>query len=263
MGVMKFEMRRAFKNPWLWVSLTMGLIIALLDIITFCKGNKGNTSAILVQAWLGTDYRYVFNTLFYTLMPILACIPYAGSYFTDMKDGYDRNICIKCSRKNYVIAKMTAVYTTAFVAVVVPLFVDLFIVAGLFPDTRPNKLTFMTSGIMDHNLFPHLFNEYPSVYCLVYIFIDGMFGGLLGIMSVFISEWVRYMFNALVFPLVLYTLSTQIYLDTLKGSWSLMDMVNPNQEVLIYPYQPVLVFVVLAAVCISVTLIRAARRDIC
>ena len=55
MNIFKFEMRRAFKNIWLAVSVAIGTLIGLADIVLYLKQYGHKADCALIQIWLGTD----------------------------------------------------------------------------------------------------------------------------------------------------------------------------------------------------------------
>ena len=102
--VIIFELKRAFHGIGMKISLLLGMMVCILDLSLFYFQYGAPNGMILIQAWIGTDYQFAYNSLFYVLMPILACLPYAGSYFTDIDSGYEKNICIRTSRLSFLIA---------------------------------------------------------------------------------------------------------------------------------------------------------------
>ena len=108
MRVLRFEMTRAFRNKWLAVSIALGTLIGLADIWLNVSQYGFNRGRALIQTWIGTDYQFAYNSLFYVLLPLIACFPYAGSCYQDQKTGYESSICIKTSRLSYMIAKEAA-----------------------------------------------------------------------------------------------------------------------------------------------------------
>lgn len=262
MRTLKFEMNRAFHGKWLYISILLGTIIAALDLGLFRIVYGSDKGKVLIQAWLGTNYQFVYNSLFYVLMPLFACLPYAGTYFSDMDSGYDRNICVKTSRFSYMMSKCVASFASGFVAVSIPLLLDLYGAAGLYPDGKPDKLSFLTAGIIDSYLFPELFNGRPWIYILLFIFIDGMFAGLFAVMSVCISRWSRNRFSAVMFPFVVYVLTGVVLDGVSDGCWSVLQMVNPEQPSVTYMYQMVVVYMFTACVSVMVTWFYSRRRDV-
>ena len=93
MNTIKFELYRAFHSRNFVISLLIGSLICALDLITFIV-MFGFNGRYLIDAWIGTDFPFAFNVMFFALLPVLACLPYGGSLFYDVKTGYDKNICV-------------------------------------------------------------------------------------------------------------------------------------------------------------------------
>ena len=64
MNIFKFEMQRAFKNIWLAVSVAIGTLIGLADIVLYLKQYGHKADCALIQIWLGTDYHFAYNSLY-------------------------------------------------------------------------------------------------------------------------------------------------------------------------------------------------------
>lgn len=133
MRVLRFEIGRAFKNIWFISSAAAGTVIGIADCVLFLKIHvNSNEEWSLSQIWLGTDYQFAFNSIFFALLPLIACLPYASTCYSDIKSGYERTVCVKTLRINYVIAKAVAVSLSGAAAVAIPLLIDLFVAAGLW-----------------------------------------------------------------------------------------------------------------------------------
>ncbi len=258
----KFELKRAFDSIGTKISLILGSVIVLLDLITFYLQFRSEGDKILIQAWIGTDFQFAYNGLFYIVFPIIACLPYAGSYYDDIFSGYDKNICTRISRTQYMLAKGVAVYISAFVCSVIPLLADLFIAAGLYPNALPNKLDFLSAGIIDCNRFPRLFHEKPSIYCLVFILIGGLFAGALGLVSVAIAKFCKSRFAAVVAPFVVYILTGVIMINETGHSLAVMEMINPLQRCLTSTAQMCIVYLLIVAASVSAIWYFGRKRDI-
>lgn len=237
-----YELRRAFESAGTKISLLLGCFVAMLDLITFYLQYKSTEDKILIQAWLGTDFQFAYNSLFYVLFPIIACLPYAGSYYQDIKSGYDKNICTRISRRQYMFAKCIAVYVSAFFCTVVPLLINLFIAAGLYPNNPPEKLNFLSAGIIDCHRFPVLFSEKPLIYALVFILLNGLFAGALGMISLAVARVCKSQFAAVIIPFVLYIVTGVIMVGQNGHSISVMEMINPIQRYIATMEQMCIVF---------------------
>lgn len=229
--ILRFELKRAFINVNFVISILIGMLICFADIVLFISNFGISTEHILIQGWIGTDFQFFGNSLYYILLPVIACLPFAGSHFEDMQSGYEKNICIKTSKRHYLMAKNLAVALSGFASVSLPLALDLFIMAGLYPNWKPEKLTFLCAGIIDIKPFAELFNTHPALYALVFILLAGLLGSLLGLMSLSVSRWCRSFFSVTVFPFAIYTILSVVFVsETGENIMSIMEMVNPLQR---------------------------------
>ncbi len=257
-----FELRRAFDSIGTKISVLIGSIIVLLDLITFFVQYGSPGKKLLIQAWIGTDFQFAYNGLFYIVFPIIACLPFAGSYYEDIVSGYDKNICTRISRTQYMIAKCIAVYASAFACTVIPLLGNLFIVAGLYPNALPDKLDFLSAGVIDCHRFAVLFNQHPLLYCLVFTLVDGLFAGALGLVSLAVTRVCKSQFAAVVTPFVIYIMTGVLMTGESGHSASVMEMVNPCQRYVATMAEMCTVYLFIAAVSISVIWYFGRKRDI-
>lgn len=263
MNVLRFELSRAFQNKWLYISVGIGSMIGILDLILFNSMYRTDGNTSLTQAWIGTNYQFAYNLIYYILLPVFACMPYAGSYFTDITSGYEKNILVKISRIRYMTAKLLTVFASAFVSVVTPLLLNLFLAAGLYPDNKPERLSFLVAGVVDSQMFPELYGTHPVLYSLLFTLIDGLFGGLFGIMSVCVCRWTDSSFSTIVMPFVLYVVSGEVMSTKYGGVLSLTQMLNPVQSGgLIRWYHMLLLYVAIITVCLILMWLSSSRRDV-
>ena len=262
MKALKLELYRAFQSRTFFVSLLIGLVICILDLVTFCVQFGTSGSKFLLQAWIGTDYQFAYNEMFYVLLPVLACLPYGGSLYNDIKSGYDKNICVKTSRLNYAVSKSVAVFLSAFVSVALPLGLNMFAAAGIFPDFTPERLEFMSIRVLDRNLFAMANNDHPALYCLIFILLDGVFAGVIALTSLSISKLVKSHFTAVVTPMVIVIISGMLLQGDERGNWSVMDMLNPRQHVTTLWYQMLIVFLIILAVNAAAIWITSRKRAV-
>lgn len=258
----KFELSRAFRDKYFVISLLIGGIIATLDIVTFYTQYIEPKNAILIQAWIGTDFAFAYHSLYYILLPVIACLTYGGSHYMDMSTGYDKNILLRMKRSYYLLSKMIAVFVSAFLSVAIPLLSNLFIVAGIYRNELPERLTFTTAGIIDSQRFPVLFSERPVIYCLLFIMIGGMFGGVLGLISVMVSRWCRSAFSAIMFPFVLYTVTGVLLKNTNGTSYAVQDVIDPLQAYTVNTKVMIIYFVAMFLISVLIIWFGERKRDI-
>ncbi len=232
-NIFKFELRRAVESKGFYISLLLSHLLVILDMLFYVRNNADEECyKIAIAAWLGTDFQFAYNPLFFVLFPILAALPFAGSYYTDLKSGYIKNICIRVSRKDYYRAKYSATFLSGAISVMLPLMVSLMLSMAVYPMQRPEKLSFATVGILDANLFGCLFHQCPVLYCILFILLDGMFAGMVAVFSICVAEHVESYFSAITTPFTVYVLSgVALSGNTVVGS--LMEIINPLQPIVL------------------------------
>ncbi|MBR6666437.1 MAG: hypothetical protein IKL22_12070 [Lachnospiraceae bacterium] len=263
MKIVIFECRRAFREKSFRISLLLSSMLVLTDLHLFWSEFGTSPNKVVIQAWIGTDYMYACNSLFYVLLPVFACLPYAGSYFADCKSGYDKNICVRVSRMEYFWGKVSSVFLTGFCAVAFPLILNLFLVAGLFPNHSVEKLEFLAAAIKDSHLFSLLFYQKPHLYALIFILIDGLIGGLMGLISLSVTKACSTLFSAVMIPFLIYIVTGVLFQSsTESGHLSLMEMANPMQSYVTTAQKLIGTYLVVLLVTMCTTYIQAKGRDI-
>ena len=223
----KFEMKRSLQSLEFVIAVCIGMLIVMIDFILYAK-RFAYEGSVVFQAWVGTDYQMPYGVMYGTLLPVLGALPFAGSYFLDLKSGYIKNICLKSSRKEYYVAKSISVFCSAALAVMIPYFVNLFLVMGLYPLRKPEKLLHNAIGVQYINVLSDAYALNPVLYIVFYIILDGAFAGMLAIFSVCISEWLESYFSVIVLPYIVVLLSGVIFPDAGKAGWSVYSMLLPG-----------------------------------
>ncbi len=209
-SLLKIELRRAFfNNTWFLSAVLLGLIITgsqLLQTVVpvACNLDKYmNRPGYLFSRWIGGALMGVQPFLYYLLLPVIAVLPYAGSFFEDKKDGYLKNILIRAEKKNYLAAKYLAVFLSGGTAVVIPLLANFAVTALLLPAIRPQPTTALYA-IGAASLWCDLFYTHPFVYVFLYLMIDFIFGGFIAAVALAVSYSAEHWFTVLFFPFLFY-----------------------------------------------------------
>ena len=265
MKAVKFEFKRMLHERNLKISLIISMIVIIMDIFEFYMqrvefGDISNTK--LIQAWIGTDYQFAFNSLFYILLPVIACLPYGGSLYQDRNSGYDKNLLINATRKQYLLAKAVVVYISAFAAVAIPLLLNLFISAGLYRNERPEPFTYMSVVGIDRNMFPVLLNEHPVIYCLIYIAIDGVFAGAMGLLSMAVTGFCRSAFTVIMCPFILYIVTGAMLISGDGTTSGLFEGLNPLQSYCITYQKLLIIYALMMFVATGFIWIFNRKRDV-
>ena len=96
--MIKTELERAFKSWSLWLALIIGMGLSIAQIITriipaamnplmgYMPDNATLMPISAFQVWIGNGVSFEYS-LFIRLIPILAAMPYAVTYLSDIKSG--------------------------------------------------------------------------------------------------------------------------------------------------------------------------------
>lgn len=261
--MIRFEFYRAFRSRGFYIALFAGLGIAAADILLFYQTfQKELDTKVFFQAWIGTDYQFVMNGLFYILLPVLAALPFAGTYYEDIKSGYLKNILLSTSRRSYYTAKAVVVFTMGAITVMIPLFVDMMAVMTIYPLRAPERLEFLSVGILDANLFSDLYARSTVLYVLVYILFDGMYAGALALFGICVAEHVESLFSTVVLPFAGYIIWSTVMLENYEGRFSMVEMLNPQQRVVSTYLQAAGFFIGLMAVAVTWIIGKGRRKNV-
>ena len=106
----KLELKKAFRSPWFFLSLAVLLLCALMSTVYsidsyqnilrngfphyFENGkmtvNEYYATWNCYQKWIGSELVSLASTLFFTLLPVCAVLPYASAFHQERKVGYLR-----------------------------------------------------------------------------------------------------------------------------------------------------------------------------
>ncbi len=213
--MLKIEISRAFKNKALIFSLIIGTAIAsaqiLFRVIPLSKEideylfyNKPMAHiGWLFCAWIGGNLASPENYLFYLLLPMLATIPFADSFYCDRKSGYIKNVFIRAKKSHYYISKYIATFISGGIAIFIPLLTNLAISSLILPSMLPQASAGFFA-VNNTSMWGELFYTHPYIYIFLYMIIDFIFGGLFATISLVVGFIAEQRFIALISPFIIY-----------------------------------------------------------
>lgn len=212
--IMRSELSRAFTSKGFFLSVAIGVIITLvyffhyvfpIDLELLVSGYNGKTDpqypGILYNLWFGGRYAAAEKQMFFLVLPLLAALPFADSYFQDLRGGYIYNVCLRADKKHYFTAKYLAVFLSGGTAVTLPLLANFLLCSMFLPSMKPEVVN---AYIRIDSSFPHLFFSYPVLYVLLYLAIIFVFSGLLACLSLVATRHLGYAFLVLLAPFAVY-----------------------------------------------------------
>lgn len=272
--MIRSECSRAFTSKGFFLSVGIGFVITLVyffhyvlpvDLGAMVNGYGGKTDpeypGILYNLWFGGRYACLEKQLFFLILPLLAALPFADSYFHDLRGGYLYNVCLRTDKKHYFAAKYLAVFLSGGTAVTLPLLANFLLCSMFLPSMKPEVTN---AHILVYSSFPHLFFSYPVLYVLLYLAIIFVFSGLLACFGLYATRHLGYAFLVLLAPFAVY-LFISSGLNLIGGmelhAWQPIKFLDPAFErdaklsILIEG-------VLLLAVTVVGFVIRQPRRDV-
>ena len=241
-SMIKLELKRAFTSRGLLLSLAIGCLIAVIhvifNVVPAARDLNGymalnlpmSDPAWLYSYWMGGNGNDVEGYLFYLILPILATLPFADTFFTDCRGGFVKNVCIRVRRGRYYFAKYLATVLSGGAAVVLPLALN-FLLSCLLLPSLAQQAAASFSGICDISPFSGLYYTLPLVYVLIYLVIDFLFAGLIASLALVTSQVVENRFLVLLSPFLIYLFVFSLCNLIGEVSWEPFNFLQPS-----YPY---------------------------
>ncbi|MBQ7345414.1 MAG: hypothetical protein IJW45_05055 [Oscillospiraceae bacterium] len=185
-NTLRVELRKASRSKLLWTALLLGCAFLALDLyesyinIQQAIDNtqrseelglgKGYLGYSLFSSWCGIAGGTYGSALFLTVWPVLAAMAYGWSYNDERIAGVYDQIAVRVGPRRYFLAKHTAVFVSGGIAVMVPMLLDLLVMALFYPATDPVYLR-------DCNFLCALNYASPWAFSLARCLIYFLFGG--------------------------------------------------------------------------------------
>ncbi|MGN0056536.1 MAG: hypothetical protein ACI360_08885 [Atopobiaceae bacterium] len=188
--LVRMELQKAFRNPWLVVALSIAIALAVYSAVgdILARYNYGigkydykylsPSPDSCFRYWISMDFIQPTSTLLFHLLPLLAVIPYAWSFRTELQSGYLMQVTSRQTLGRYLTAKGIAVFLTGASVAMVPLVVNFLILACFVPAYMPDITAVIYIGIDDEDLWSWFLYNLPLIYVLLYTLLAGVLSGL-------------------------------------------------------------------------------------
>ncbi|MDR0515287.1 MAG: hypothetical protein LBG81_09055 [Coriobacteriaceae bacterium] len=268
MGILRIELGRAFLNRWFAAALGLASAIVVAHV-AFSIMPAAAEQQMYVEGvgfplsvfnrWIGGWPGTVFPTLYFFILPLLVCLPFSATLYSDTRTGYDGQVATRVSRRRYYYSKAAAAFLSGMAVAVVPLVLDFYLTALFLPLVMPEP----ASGLFP--IFPY--STWSDIYYTNAFLYTGMFLALIAGASGLIA-CVPLLFSRLLGNGVL-VLCSSLFLDTIAnyliGSTDLKFLVpsvfmRPDQPYYGFDGIQVALFVCGLAALELVALYRMAKR---
>lgn len=137
--------------------------------------------------------------VFMYMFPILAALPFAASYCSEKKSGYEKNVVTRTSRKNYFRSKYWATFISGGISVAIPFLFSFMWIFTMMKYREPISASQapMVSGT---SFMCVLYFTHPFIYCLIFLVAIFVFGGFFATTSLSISQLTGNIFTILLVP---------------------------------------------------------------
>lgn len=214
--LLSMEIKKAVRNKFFCISLAAGMFFSLLSAIYSIEnymtlreelgqiqGNPMLQAFGLYNMWIGGECNSVGFVLFYSLLPILATLPYGWGHSMDRKVGYDKMLMIRTGRLPYFLSKYTAAFVSGGLAIVLPLLMNFIGTACFIPAVKPSILYDIYYPIHCGSLWSELFFSKPLLFVLCYLILDFLFAGLFACVGITISFFSEKLLTSVLMPYLL------------------------------------------------------------
>lgn len=210
----KLELYRAFHNAGFPIAVFLGSIITVFQFVFRVLPEMNNivdTNSNLsyplsvFNTCLMLDLGGFYSYLYYNAIILIAVIPFGVSYYTDLREGYIKNVYTRMDRKGYLIGKYIAVFVSAGFVCVIPLILNLLLTSMVMPSLLPQAATgrFSIGGFA---MLKEVFYTHPWIYIGIYLLIDFVMTGLFGCMTLVVTKFVYNRYIVLFVPFLLFIL---------------------------------------------------------
>lgn len=221
-----FELGRAFGSKWFKLALAFGLLLVVAQAATIVvpygisddwamwrSGYKNVYPISLYNSWFGMTGYSPFTTLFYLVIPILACLPYGWSLLSDESSGYRIQICTRDTTCHYIASKYMSSFLSGAFVVTAPLLAGVLIGAAFLPQLTPEVTSGMFPIFVD-DMFAEVFYRDPYLYVGIYIGLSFIVSGLLACLPFALSEVSMSKLMVIVLPFLFFIIFSQVFSDS-------------------------------------------------
>ncbi len=213
--LINIEIKRILSNKLFWITLFIGCVISVsqyfLNVLPCVKyldvykneAFGGMCPHTWYEKWIGGEWYTSQSYILFLIIPILAATPCGISLAKDKKTGFQYQLFIREKKNRYYASKYIVSFISGGIAVLLPLFLNLWLSILTLPSIIPDPAT-GTSMITDNMMLSSLYFTHPNLYILIYFLLIFAFSGLFSVFSLVIGEMTKSQFMSTIFPFMTY-----------------------------------------------------------
>jgi hypothetical protein len=220
--LIKNELDRAFRNKWMFITLAVCSMIIIYDLCAEVIPTR-KTMEMYINTW-GYPIPNLYNTwmelngvsissrLLHFIFPLLVCIPYAESMYSDVKSKYIYNVIVRVEKKKYFLAKLITQFIVGFTVVMSTLLTSFVLTEAILPIGFPMPgLVYIAENI---NVLGKAFYKNPFITSIIIMISEALIFSIIGCISyifaylldngmmVMVSAFTVYFFEGVLAPLL-------------------------------------------------------------
>lgn len=204
----KLEMKRAFFNRFMAISLLVGCVISVWHFWEYVWPIRSYVFSreyplTSFDKWIGGENYSLQARIYFMLLPLLTALPYGSSWLFDQSSGYGNQAIVRYGQKAYIRVKYFVTFISGAVVAVLPLVFDFILTNLVLPAACPQSGMGL-STITSEAGMAELFYMHPLLYTIIYIFIDGIFLGLFTTLSFVAANCLRNQYIVKIMPFLIY-----------------------------------------------------------
>lgn len=273
------ELKRAFSNKMFQIVLLISTLIPFMNTYVIWKSNQTDIAMSVkthmeewvflsvFSGWIGSEFYTLGYSLFFFIFPLFVCAGYGWSFRRELDTGYINQIVSRVGKVKYYISKYFSIFITGGTIFVFPMLIN-FLVGMTYQNlARPDSLVLYFAG--DYKSFlGDLFFSHPLLFCIIYLFVDFIFCGILACVCMSLSFFVRNKISVIVIPFLALLFWHEISGRYLTGddtiyTTSLLRMVHPTgAEYLVPGNVYVAAIAVMFVLTFGITFYKATCGDV-
>ena len=209
----KNELKRAFTSNGMKVSLLVGGTLCILYIISMYKnyyrvldliesvgGYRRQSLATPFDAWM-LGHVTPYKIYYYNILPLLAVIPFAGTFCREFSSGYIKNVLIRTDRRKYLFNKYFAACIAGGFSTTLPVIVNLLWTFTYHSFQMPSPAG-VSNLVGTGTILCDLYYSNPFVYCILFIMLIYLFSAIMTGASMIVSFFTKNIFSVYLIPFI-------------------------------------------------------------
>lgn len=221
------ELKKMFHSrTFLW-SIVIGAAISFINVVENYYSAQsfyevvflpGYSTLSILHNWIDGSQMTAGEVIFFTVLPLLAAMPYCWSLQSEKQSGYTNQLLIRRSKRTYLTAKYIAVFLSGGIAIVTAMAFNLLANMWILPvcKTLPVLVGYGDTVFLSNILFTR-----PWLYLLLCLIKSFFWAGALACLGLTVSLFIHSTVISVLFPFAVF----------LGGTFLIEGLIPPYSEV--------------------------------